>query len=505
MASSVVVLRDWRGVRRCVPVRGSFCPTDHDCRRPAAMDERSAGARAALRGDLIEGRTSTIDRRALIQRAIDLSRNGDRAGAEAVLEAACADAPDDTLTLHALGAFYCEGGSFHQALPFLAKAAALAPANACYRRDLSIAELATGNITAAMESLFAVLAMDPSIPGIVDNLASLIEAPAELRRLAGIIENLSGGELTSDRQIEVAFASATVSLKLGDPVGAFDGWRHGNALKRANLRFDIETETGGLRDIAEAFDADLFSRHSGSGSRSVKPIFIVGMPRSGSTLVQQILTRHSQVRGVGELPLLPRLVGGTTGPNGEPFPAWTGGLTDADCRAFGDAYLNGLPENASARMVDKRLENFRYLGLIKLCLPNAVIIHCARDPRDVGLSCFSLRFADGQPYSYDLVELGQYWRAYSDLMAHWSAVLPRGSILDVPYEAVVSDVEGWARRLIEHCGLDWEPDCVRFQESSNPVSNYSAAQVRRPVYTDSIGRWRAFARDLQPMIEAMEL
>jgi hypothetical protein len=234
-------------------------------------------------------------------------------------------------------------------------------------------------------------------------------------------------------------------------------------------------------------------------------VFIVGMPRSGSTLVEQIISAHSQAHGAGEVRLLPAIAETTRGRSGEIFPYWATSLNRADCGSIGQSYLDRLPPAlpGQVRVTDKWLENFENLGLIHLALPRATIIHCRRDPGDVGFSCFSLRFTQGQEYAYDLVELGRYWRAYDRLMAHWREALPPGRMLEVPYEAVVEDLEGWARRIVEHCGLPWEDACLRFYDSRRAVRSASAAQVREPIYRRSVGRWKPFARHLAPMFEAM--
>ena len=255
-------------------------------------------------------------------------------------------------------------------------------------------------------------------------------------------------------------------------------------------------------EIAQVFDAALFERLAGAGLASERPIFIVGMARSGTTLVEQILSAHPAVDGAGETATLPKLVEQV---DGAAYPAWARTMTAADAWRLGQSYLDALPAGApgETRVTDKTLSNFEHLGLIQLCLPNAAIIHCRRDPRDVGLSCFANRFSQGQDHTYDLAELGRYWRAYDRLMAHWRAVLPPGRMLEVPYEAVVEDVEGWARRLVAHCGLAWDDACLRFHESGRAVRTGSFAQVRRPIYTGSVGRWRRFAGHLDSLLEAL--
>ena len=217
-------------------------------------------------------------------------------------------------------------------------------------------------------------------------------------------------------------------------------------------------------------------RLGGQGNPDHRPIFVVGMPRSGTTLVEQIISAHSKVHGAGELVLLPNLVGMTRGVNGAVFPHWAGTLTAADCRSLGDAYLDGLPkgDRGETRTTDKRLENAEYVGLIHLILPNATIIHVRRDPRDTCYSCWSLRFSNGQEYTYDMEELGRYWRSHERLMAH------------------------------DHCGLDWDPACLKFYESDRPVRSASLTQVREPIYNRAIGRWSPFAAHLKPLFAAMD-
>ena len=192
------------------------------------------------------------------------------------------------------------------------------------------------------------------------------------------------------------------------------------------------------------------------------------------------------------------------GRDGAAYPSWAKDLAPADCETLGQAYLAQLPVGAGdERLTDKTVSNFQHLGLIHLCLPNAVILHCRRDPRDACLSCYATRFSDDQAYAHDLADLGRYWRAYDRLMAHWRGVLPPGRMLEIPYEGLVDDLETWARRLIAHCGLEWDDACLRFHQSGRVVRTGSFAQVRQPIYADSVGRWRRFARHLGPLFEAL--
>ncbi|MGH7030610.1 MAG: sulfotransferase family protein [Stellaceae bacterium] len=236
------------------------------------------------------------------------------------------------------------------------------------------------------------------------------------------------------------------------------------------------------------------------GDASPLPVFIVGMPRSGTTLVEQMLASHPEVHGAGELGEIERAVAALGGPDG--VPADIGG---AELRRLGASYLAKVTALApgATRITDKMPANFRYAGLIHLALPNARIIHLSRDPVDTCLSCFSILFGGDQPFTYDLGELGRYYRAYQRLMAHWRAVLPAGVMLEVRYEALVGDFEQEARRIVAHCGLRWNAACLDFHNTRRPVHTASSVQVRRPLYRSSVGRWRPAEEVLRPLLDAL--
>jgi hypothetical protein len=182
-------------------------------------------------------------------------------------------------------------------------------------------------------------------------------------------------------------------------------------------------------------------------------------------------------------------------------------MTGEDYRELGTRYLAEIERLAPdfIRITDKMPMNFMYAGLIHLALPNATIIHTVRDPVDTCLSCFSKLFTEGQYYTYDLAELGRYYRHYQALMAHWHRVLPPGRILDIRYEEVVADLEGQARRIIAHCGLNWDPRCLAFHQTQRPVLTASAAQVRQPIYNTAVGRWRVHEEALRPLLTELSI
>lgn len=280
-----------------------------------------------------------------------------------------------------------------------------------------------------------------------------------------------------------------------------------NALKRRETRYDEAKALENKKRIASVFSPRLMKEKSGSGNPSSVPVFILGMPRSGSTLVEQILANHPRVHAGGELLYLQQAATGIPLRSAVPmaFP---------DCVPFfgGDVFteigrryverLCALSPTAD-RITDKMPANFLVAGLIHLTLPNARIIHTRRDPVDTCLSCFSKRFGGEQPFTYDLRELGRYYRAYEELMKHWRAVLPDGVMLDVQYEEVVDDLDRKAREIVAHCGLEWNDACLKFYEAKRPVRTASVTQVRQPIYRSSVGRWLPYKHLLTPLLEEL--
>jgi hypothetical protein len=252
------------------------------------------------------------------------------------------------------------------------------------------------------------------------------------------------------------------------------------------------------------FDRDLFAEPGGDASEV--PVFVVGMPRSGTTLIEQILASHSKVFGAGEREDFRALVSNLAGPKGTKFPEMVSALSPDDRRRLGARYLAAIRAAAPAaeRIVDKMPLNFLYLGLIHLALPRARIIHVRRDPVDTCCSCFSLLFTGNLAFTYELRELGRYYRAYQTLMAHWRAILPKGVMLELAYEDVVHDLEGQTRIILAHCGLEWEPACLAFHQTQRTVQTASVAQVRRPIYRSSVGRSRRYHPLIGPLLEALE-
>jgi Sulfotransferase family len=374
-----------------------------------------------------------------------------------------------------------------------------------------------GKLEAAREAYLSALELDPKVTGVYVNLADskkFVAGDPHLAAMEAIAAQTEGLSKTDRLQLDFALGKAYADVK--DHRRSFEHLLRGAAGKRAMIDYDERSAFALFDDIERAFTAELIQAKSGGGDPSRMPIFVLGMPRSGTTLVEQILASHPQVHGAGELKTMNDVVLTVRGPDGNtiPYPTFVPSLDGAALAAVGARYLalvrklapHGERSPAAGhspgvgRVTDKMPSNYYFAGLIHLALPNAKIIHTIRDPVDTCISCFSKLFTAEQNHTYDLAELGRYYRRYQRLMAHWHDVLPQGRILDVRYEEVVADLEGQARRIIDHCGLPWDDRCLSFHETDRPVRTASATQVRQPIYKSAIGRWRVYEEFLAPLL-----
>jgi tetratricopeptide (TPR) repeat protein len=309
--------------------------------------------------------------------------------------------------------------------------------------------------------------------------------------------------LSNKDLMQMNFALGKCYDDLGDHDKAFPHFMEGCRLKRATLDYDAKQTTQHFGAIMHNFDAAVIARLRGGGDPSSLPIFVLGMPRSGTTLTEHILASHPEIYGAGELLDLIRITQRNI--EGITFPPNVSSLDQAQLTAWGAEYVAGLQRRApdARRITDKMPANFLALGLIHLMLPNAKIVHVRRDPVDTCLSCFSKLFTYGQEFSYDLSELGRYYADYARLMEHWRKVLPDGTFLEVQYEDIVADQEAQARRLIEYCGLEWDDACLDFHKNKRAIHTASVTQVRQPIYKTSVQRWRSYEKFLGPLFEAL--
>ena len=320
------------------------------------------------------------------------------------------------------------------------------------------------------------------------------------------IESQTG--LSHQNRIFLCFALAKALEDKEDYEGSFEFYERGNSLKTLQTRYKPEIMTKELQAQIEICTPDLFNAGKARGHDAPDPIFIVGLPRAGSTLLEQILASHSQVDGTQELPnilsLAHRLRGRGTSTESSLYPANLHDLSAEQFEEFGRAYIEDTKYHRKGApfFIDKMPNNFRHIGLISLILPQAKIIDARRHPMACCFSGFKQLFAEGQEFTYGLEEVGTYYRDYVGLMRHWDDVLPE-KVLRVHYEDVVTDTEVQVRRLLEFCGLPFEKECLSFYETDRSVRTASSEQVRQPIYTSGLEQWRHFEPWLSPLKNAL--
>nr|WP_321511159.1 sulfotransferase [uncultured Hyphomonas sp.] len=316
-------------------------------------------------------------------------------------------------------------------------------------------------------------------------------------------------DLDHASRIHIAFALGKAREDRKDYDKAFEAYASGNALKHQTVRYTTEQMQAELSAQKTHCTQDLFEKQSGKGCPAPDPIFIVGLPRAGSTLIEQILASHPQVDGTLELPnilsLAHRLRGRSQITDRDRYPRILHDMSKEDLGALGEDYIENtrIHRQGAPFFTDKMPNNFRHIGLIHLILPNAKIIDARRNPMDCCWSGFKQLFAEGQEFTYSLKDIGHYYRAYVDLMEHWDTVLPPGRILRVQHEDVLDDLEGQVRRLLDYCGLPFDERCVNFHQTERAVRTASSEQVRRPINKAGLEQWRPYEAHLGPLKTAL--
>jgi hypothetical protein len=306
----------------------------------------------------------------------------------------------------------------------------------------------------------------------------------------------------------LCFALGKALEDRGEYAESFRFYERGNALKRAESRYRSEIIEANTRRQIEVCTSGFLADRQGWGAPANDPIFIVGLPRSGSTLIEQILASHSHIEGTQELATIQQIVTRLRGRDPDlddsRYPQVLTRLSPGDCRQLGELYLQATREYRRGKpyFIDKMPNNFRHVGLIHLILPNARIIDARREPMACCFGNFKQLFARGQEFTYSIQDIARYYRTYLELMRHWQQVLP-GSILRVQYEELVDDLEGNVRRILDFCGLEFEPQCLDFYRTERSVRTASSEQVRQPIYREGLDQWRNFEPWLGPLREAL--
>ena len=303
-----------------------------------------------------------------------------------------------------------------------------------------------------------------------------------------------------DQRIYLAFALGSALEKREAYEEAFEYFVEGHRLKKQSTPFDLARRARFFHSLMDVFNKDYLERHRSVGPDDNLPIFIFGMPRSGTSLTEQILASHPDVHGAGESDGMEDLVRSVSGKTGEPFPGCWLNLGVREIHDIGVNYLDRMRESATGSrfITDTTPMNFRYAGLIATIMPGARLVHCVRNPMDTCLSIFQQPLIDTHAYAHDLADLGGFYRLYQALMAHWCNVLP-GRIYNLCYEDLATDSESEIRKLLKHCGLSFHYDCLAFHETKRSVRTPSASQVRQPIYTASIERWKRYETQLAPL------
>ncbi|HXQ11163.1 MAG TPA: sulfotransferase [Caulobacteraceae bacterium] len=400
-------------------------------------------------------------------------------------------------------------GHWRDAADAYARALALQPDATDTRFCLAVALAAIGRIDESVDH-YRVLAADPRLGALALARLALIRpqsvADAELAAIQRAAEDAG---VDAETRIGLHFAEGEVLEARGAYDKAFAAFAAGNRAKHAALiarggvsdpRRVAQVTARSIARVEALFTSDFIAAHHGEGDPSVSPIFVVGMPRSGSTLIEQILASHPGVQGMGESDVMAELLRRSRAYD----PAGVGrpGLF----RALADAYLAQMGARGwtrRSRLVDKTLESYLHVGMIHLMFPRAVILNSVRDPLDTCVACYRQLFTIGNETLFDMAQIGEAYRGYRDLMDHWARVLP-GRVIDVEYEALLADPEARIRWLVtEACGLAWDPRCLQFHKTERAVTTASAAQVRQPLFSTSVGRWRRYEGRLGPLIEAL--
>jgi tetratricopeptide (TPR) repeat protein len=442
--------------------------------------------------------------------AVILYRLGKSADAVPQIDRLLEAAPGDPNYRNLKAAALSQIGEYHQAIALYEGVLKEYPAQPKAWMSYGHALKTTGRAADSIAAYRRAIALQPSFGEAYFSLANLKTFRFSRDDIAAMNGQLARADLSEDDRLHFEFALGKALEDQGDYGASFRHYAAGNAIRRAQVDYDAWEMTDQMRRSELLFTSEFFETRSESGCGAPDPIFIVGLPRSGSTLIEQILSSHSQVEGTMELPeisAMARVLGGR--------------LKKGDVSAYPEILdtfdaerLHGLGEDYIARtrvqrktdrpfFIDKMPHNFLHIGMIQLILPRAKIIDARRDPMGSALSVFKQNFARGQAFSYDLGDIGRYYRDYVRLMGHFDQALP-GKIHRIQYETMVDDTESEVRRLLGYCNLPFEDACLRFHENNRAVRTASSEQVRRPIFRDGIDQWRHYESWLGPLKAALE-
>ena len=422
---------------------------------------------------------------------------GDFSAAIETFEGALKIDDSDTELLTNLAYTLMDANKEHEAIRVLERAIKLDPMNKSeILMRLSTVQNQIGDRENSVLNIEKALLADPNNAEAYRLRSITVKYKRDAPEIRQMEDRLASYENNPEQAMHLEFALGKAYEDAGLPQKAFEHWVSGNRKRRQTLSYSIEDDRKLCGKIESTFSKEFIESCANSSSQSKRPMFIVGMMRSGTTLVEQILSSHSGVFGAGELSYVDNFVR---------HRIIDGDIHAAPMEEFTKGYLayENLSVAASARVVDKMPINFLWIGYIKAAFPNAKIINLVRDPRDVALSIFKNYFiGGGNQYAYDLTELAEFYLLYRQMMAHWESVLPN-AIHNISYECLVRDFESEARNLLDYCGLDWEDAVLKYQTTARTVRTASVSQVREPIYSKSVNKWQDFEDQLAPFIKVL--
>jgi len=401
--------------------------------------------------------------------------------------------------------------NYDGALAHFEKAIQLNPEYGEANNHYGICLKSVGRLDDAKKQFEKTLERNEKAFGAYSNLADLQKFTPKSKLLKKMEKLMKEAEdPDTERYMALHFALGKAYDDSGQYDKAFKHFSRGTKLKRAKLDYKEAETKKFFEDIKATFDKDIFTKNRPwEGNPTEKPVFILGMPRSGSTLTEQIVSSHPKAFGAGEIKTLARSIGQLRSkfPNVPRYPAMVGKMNPNHYKFIGDMYMQYIDRvgGDAERVTDKMLSNYYFVGLLNLIFPNAKVINIVRNPVDTCLSAYTKLFKDDMPHSYDLGEMGRYYRMYEDIIAHWHKVLPEGYLKQVNYEDIVADIDTNAREIVDFVGLEWDNACVDFHKSKRPIKTASVVQVRKPVYNTSVERWKNYGeKDLKPLLEALD-
>jgi tetratricopeptide (TPR) repeat protein len=493
------------------------------CREVLAVDADHVGAkellieramdtdRAAWAEELARGLIRKMPERPKwwLKLAAALSRQDSMVDAEEVTQQLLKIDSDPTEGWMMLGAIYSKDNRFQDALQQYDQVLARNPEHLSALSQKATALKTLGRQPEAIAAYQRCLELQPKFSEAAWSLSNLKTYRFSDAEVASMVTILASDQLSDKSVVQFNYALGKAYEHRKQWDDAFACYAAGNLRQKKLVAWDADKFSSLIDTIIDTFTAEFVAQHRGAGSVDTAPIFVLGLPRSGSTLQEQILASHSLVEGTRELPYIPALANHLNRQPepmaSKPYPLGAAELSDAQWRTLGEQFIQQSQRHRQTDapyFIDKLPNNFLYVGFILLALPNAKIINTQRNPIDNCFGCFKQLWAEGQNFTYDLVDLGRYYRDYVRLMAHWEALFP-DKVYSVKYEAVVDDLDANVRALLNYCGLPMEEQCLRFHETERAVNTASSEQVRQPIYRSAVAYWKHFEAHLQPLKDSL--